>query len=148
MREAIVETRGIGAPYQTLIKFGESGPRIHIFWRGDADPDHHDHPADFWTFPLTSYVEEYLTGDGGIRFRLVRAFRLHRRRAEFAHRLWGRWGGTGLITVHGPVVTLVWWGRKRREWGFHVAGRGWVPWKEYVREKEEAARLDAGRAGA
>ncbi len=32
--------------------------RLHIFHRGDADPDCHDHPWDFWTFPLTSYVEE------------------------------------------------------------------------------------------
>ena len=32
--------------------------RLHIFHRGDQDPDHHDHPWPFWTFPLTSYVEE------------------------------------------------------------------------------------------
>lgn len=32
--------------------------RLHVFHRGDQDPDCHDHPWDFWTFPLTSYVEE------------------------------------------------------------------------------------------
>lgn len=32
--------------------------RLHIFHRGDQDPDCHDHPWDFWTFPLTPYVEE------------------------------------------------------------------------------------------
>jgi len=34
--------------------------RMHIFHRGDQDPDCHDHPWDFWTFPLRSYVEEVL----------------------------------------------------------------------------------------
>lgn len=34
--------------------------RFHLFHRGDADPDCHDHPWAFWTFPLRSYVEEVL----------------------------------------------------------------------------------------
>lgn len=34
--------------------------RFHIFHRGDQDPDCHDHPWGFWTFPLRSYVEEVL----------------------------------------------------------------------------------------
>lgn len=43
-------------PYMTRIWFGRL--RIHIFYRGDNDPDPHDHPWNFWTFPLTPYVEE------------------------------------------------------------------------------------------
>lgn len=43
-------------PYMTRYWFGRL--RLHIFHRGDQDPDCHDHPWDFWTFPLTSYVEE------------------------------------------------------------------------------------------
>lgn len=34
--------------------------RFHVFFRGDQDPDCHDHPWGFWTFPLRSYVEEVL----------------------------------------------------------------------------------------
>lgn len=109
-------------------------PRLHVMHRGDADSDCHDHPADFWTFPLTSYVEQVYTPGpmGGMSFRLVRAFRLHKRKAEYAHRIWGRWAGRGLAVKPGRIVTLIWWGAKRREWGFHVPGRGWVPWREYV----------------
>jgi hypothetical protein len=140
VREATVETRGVGEPYQTVVKFGSWGLRIHIFWRGDADADCHDHPADFWTFPLTSYVEEYRIPGHTLTYkRVVRAFRLHRRRAEFAHRLLGRWTGATEYDgspqidweTHEPVVSLVWWGKKRREWGFHTP-EGWVHWKTYT----------------
>ncbi|MER8503836.1 hypothetical protein [Mesorhizobium sp. M1142] len=43
-------------PFLTRVRIGRL--RLHIFHRGDADPDPHDHPWDFWTFPLTAYVEE------------------------------------------------------------------------------------------
>ena len=45
-----------GSPYMTRIWLGRL--RLHIFHRGDLDQDPHDHPWDFWTFPLTPYVEE------------------------------------------------------------------------------------------
>lgn len=135
MKEATVETLydrdGERSAYQTRVKCGRF--RIHIFWRGDRDPDMHDHPSDFWTFPLVSYVEEHRDSRGFPIFRVVRAFRLHRRRAEFAHRVVGRSVDGGVRTDAGPVVTLVWWGKKRREWGFHTAD-GWVWWKNYVKE--------------
>ena len=44
--------------YMTRLWFGRL--RLHFFHRGDADPDSHDHPWGFWTFPLRSYVEEVL----------------------------------------------------------------------------------------
>lgn len=146
MKEATVETRGLESPYQTVVKFGESGPRIHFFWRGDADDDCHDHPSDFWTFPLTSYVEEYRDREGRLRRRVVKAFGLHRRRAEFTHRLLGSHDGKyhplsimewaagfdrePIVGIR-PVVTLVWWGKKRREWGFHTP-KGWEFWRSYL----------------
>ena len=43
-------------PYMTRYWIGRL--RLHIFHRGDQDPDCHDHPWDFWTFPFTPYVEE------------------------------------------------------------------------------------------
>lgn len=43
-------------PYMTRVVLGRL--RLHIFHRGDADPDPHDHPWGFWTFPLTPYAEE------------------------------------------------------------------------------------------
>ena len=46
-------------PYMTRWWIGRL--RLHIFHRGDQDPDCHDHPWDFWTFPFTAYVEEVAT---------------------------------------------------------------------------------------
>jgi hypothetical protein len=137
VREAVVETRGVESAYQTVVKFGASGPRIHIFWRGDDDPNCHDHPADFWTFPLTSYMEAFLDSSGNMDVRVVKAFRLHRRKAEFAHLLLGRFGPTRAPRwdARSPIVTLVWWGKKRREWGFHTP-KGWVPWRTYTNTPE------------
>jgi hypothetical protein len=47
------------APYLTRFRIGRLC--LHIFWRGDNDPDCHDHPWGFWTFPLHAYVEEVVT---------------------------------------------------------------------------------------
>lgn len=101
-------------PYMTRVWIGRL--RLHIFHRGDADPDPHDHPWDFWTFPLTSYVEDVtvptfaeqtaLRRSGApivaIRMnrtthrRLVRAWRVHFRPATYAHRVLGRFSGEWL----------------------------------------------------
>lgn len=131
-------------PYLTRVILGRL--RVHIFHRGDADPDCHDHPADFWTFPLISYVEQFRDADGLLGRRVVDAFRLHHRRAEFAHRVIGRWNGARFpdeprfgryrrhprpVADNGQIATLVWWGKKRRDWGFHTAG-GWVDWRTYT----------------
>lgn len=127
-----------GSPYLTRVIVGRL--RFHVFHRGDIDPDPHDHPADFWTFPLVPYVEQYLTRDGRTGRRVVRAFRLHHRRAEFAHRVVGRWAGTELDARGGGVATIVLWGRKRREWGFHTRD-GWIDWRTYVARAAPAGSL-------
>jgi hypothetical protein len=139
MSEAQVVTlwggEGARTPYMTRVILGRF--RVHVFHRGDVDPDCHDHPADFWTFPLVSYVEEYVRADGGLAFRVVKAFRFHRRSAEFAHRVIGRWTGEWFNADAGQIATLAWWGKKRRDWGFHTA-RGWVPWRIYTDTPEAA----------
>lgn len=103
-------------PYLTRVWIGRL--RLHIFHRGDADPDPHDHPWDFWTFPLTAYVEEVANGDladsarqGAVRPRrfgdmlflpdrsvhparhiqIVPAWRWSHRAAEHTHRVLGRY---------------------------------------------------------
>ena len=41
-----------------------AGPfRFHVFVHGDRDPAPHDHPWNFWTFPLRGYYEEVVTFD-------------------------------------------------------------------------------------
>ncbi|TPN44892.1 hypothetical protein [Mesorhizobium sp. B1-1-7] len=96
-------------PYMTRIWIGRL--RLHIFHRGDADSDPHDHPWDFWTFPLTSYVEEVVTDAEAVdcdinllpgialktgfsrKRQIVRALHLHFRPATHTHRVLGRWSG-------------------------------------------------------
>lgn len=136
----------VPTPYKTDLQIGPFA--MHVFWRGDEDPDCHDHQMDFVTFPLVSYREEVLIfteGDARRRLerRVVKAFRFHMRRAEYTHRVTGRADDKSLAAVHDvkrPIVTLVWRGRKRREWGFWRVskdGYSWAfrPWKAYIAEK-------------
>lgn len=100
-------------PYMTRYWIGRL--RIHIFHRGDQDPDCHDHPWDFWTFPLTPYVEEVArqtaqkgdydenyakrsTDEFEVTRQVVPAWRLTFRRAEHCHRVLGHFSGTFFAT--------------------------------------------------
>jgi hypothetical protein len=131
---------------------------LHVFERGDADEDGHDHPFDFWTFPLTSYVEEVTVWDPlpvaveGSNYRrevrVVKAFRLHYRPAEYTHRVLGRRGelltgsggsmfGVEDVVVSGRIVTIVWTRPRGRPWGFLKLRDGrwcWQDWRKYVEE--------------
>lgn len=139
-------------PYLTRVWFGRL--RLHIFHRGDNDPDPHDHPWEFWTFPLTSYVEEVYVPEyrrpwdhkivsAQRRLELVERFKLHHRPATHCHRVLGGYYGldaysegkaTPMVDER-KVVTIVWRGKIGRKWGFLKNRSGvwcWVPWKEYV----------------
>src|SRR5690606_31155040 len=136
-------------PYMTRYWIGRL--RLHIFHRGDRDPDCHDHPWDFWTFPFTPYVEEVALPCGGFYEKvkqIVPAWRLTFRPATHCHRVLGRYVGpkprrdldlyaegrnlrAEELYVTRPVVTLVWRSADKRKWGFlkHRDGRWcWVHW--------------------
>ncbi len=98
---------------------------------------------DFWTFPLTTYFEKVYYGNLSIT-KEVRAFRLHRRDATHKHIVLGRSGWASPETR--KVYTIVWVGKKKREWGFWKESAGglgargfryFVPWREYVFGKED-----------
>ena len=131
--ERITESAGprAGMPYMTRLLWGRA--RLHVFHRGDLDPDLHCHPWSFWTFPLVSYLEEVKHETFAVPIlRRVDAFRLHYRPADFAHRVIGPCAGT-------KIVTIVWRSPKVRDWGFHLARSGtwhWVPWRAYVFRSE------------
>ena len=80
-------------PYLTryhLLSTPWGGLYLHHFHRGDQDPDPHDHPWDFWTFPLKSYWEhDMCPRTGACTWNLVRRLRWTRRRAEYAHMVLG-----------------------------------------------------------
>lgn len=134
------------SPYMLRLWVGRL--RLHVFFRGDLDPDCHDHPWDFWTFPLTPYVEEVAiarreTVAEGVeplpqRFDLirqvVRAFEWTYRPATHCHRVIGALDPKSLFRksatefayirddlriIEGKkIVTLIWRGKQGRSWGF------------------------------
>lgn len=144
-------------PYMTRFWFGRL--RFHIFHRGDADPDCHDHPWGFWTFPLRPYIEEVLeprietvwTHEGKVvrpyferRRQVLKAFRWHYRPATHTHRVLGLAVRSPHTTVDNHwsfesvanIPTIVWRERPSRAWGFtknDQTGKWcWVSWKTYV----------------
>lgn len=134
-----------GTPYMTRYWFGRL--RLHIFHRGDQDPDCHDHPWGFWTFPFRPYVEEVVelvVGKEPVkRLQVVPAFRWSYRPATHTHRVIGPWGGKQHdmwarqrpSVVSGSIPTLVWREHPSRKWGFLKSRDGqwcWVAWRDYV----------------
>lgn len=126
-----------GKPYMTRFVWGRY--RLHIFWTPDPGRDFHDHPWDFWTFPLRGYYEEAvnrLVLSGGKTYEqyqthFVPAFKWTFRKAEHLHRI--------VRPLHpkkfgGIIVTFVITSRERREWGFAKKRFGkwcWQHWREY-----------------
>lgn len=133
-----------GTPYMTRVWVGRL--RLHIFHRPDHDPDCHDHPWDFWTFPIWpphGYVEEVVDGDlaflarestvvAGSEFRvmqrdtrqkahrrqIVPALSVSYRAATHCHRVLGAWTGEGQHPY---------WGDKHRLSPSAIERHGWDP---------------------
>lgn len=156
------DEKGEDIPYMTRVWVGRL--RLHIFHRGDKDEDCHDHPWDFWTFPLTSYAEEVLHehrqthAAQGIKsapkffstFDVVKRFCWHFRKAEHSHRVIGKTTGKIVLQavengfkkrpeiVSGRIFTVVWLATEpRRKWGFWKNREGrwcWMGWRKYALE--------------
>lgn len=127
-------------PYMTRVLIGRL--RFHCFHRGDMDPDFHDHPWAFWTFPLTSYLEDVLHPDGILETHTVERFKFHYRPAEYRHRVlhaadqkFDEWGD--IIGKPKKILTIVWRGKECRKWGFwkptgEFMQYCFVKWRDYV----------------
>lgn len=133
------KTQGHLSPYRTAWQMWTPWGKlkVHLFHRGDMEKAWHDHPADFWTFPLTSYVEQPFDTETKLPqpYRLVRRFRLHKRKAEFAHRLIGKAVGPHGIDINGRIWTLVFEKHNHRRWGFWTGHRGfygWTYWEDHL----------------
>jgi hypothetical protein len=102
-----------GEPYLTrwFLCIGGWTLRLHKFHRGDDERAPHDHPWDFWTFPLRPYVEAVYEADldTGVRLNRVPARRWSFRPAEYRHIVLEPAAGVWTIVVTKP---------KRRAWGF------------------------------
>ncbi len=121
------DEEGASTLYLTRLHLGRMF--LHFFTRGDMDRCPHDHPWDFWTFPLTPYYEEVWRVYNGqvvcISDRQkVQRFRLHFRPATYIHRVLHPTSGK-------RIITLVWHSPKKRAWGFWF-GDGWVHHRDYI----------------
>lgn len=131
----------------------------HVFYRGDEDPDPHDHPWDFWTFPLSAYYEEVMDHEGTITLQLVPAWRWSFRSWAYTHRvMYPRYSAIdGACLVDNvaiperyrgpdalwPLHTLVWRSPYCKvTWGFWVLDR--INW--YVQSNPCTTGLIAGKS--
>jgi hypothetical protein len=109
--------------------------RLHKFWRGDDDRAPHDHPWNFWTFPLASYKEiterDIWWGGHDLEWRrevnVVKAFRLHKRPAKYRHIVIGRADDSTK-----PFWTFVITGKVVNKWGFWPEPWRFVPWRDWT----------------
>jgi hypothetical protein len=105
-----------------LAKNWLGGVYIHKIMRSDDDRALHDHPWKFTSFILDGeYTEITPECPEG---KLWKAGSMIKHEAEDAHRL----------VLDKPVWTLVFVGKKTREWGFY-AKDGWVHWRSYLNDK-------------
>lgn len=95
------------------------GLYLHNFVLGDDDRAMHDHPANHWSFLISGNY--YDVSPAGKVF--VPRFHPWYRRAEDPHRV-------ELIDGQ-PVWSLLFIGRRRRDWGFHCP-QGWRRWQDYL----------------
>lgn len=116
---------GNGGPYltvYTLVRWRRLSLCLHLFHRGDEDPDCHDHPFDFWSLILLGGYREHMhDGHRVTRGPLSVCYRAaaHRHRVE----LLGK-----------TCWTLILKRDVGREWGFWRDGV-FVPWRQYIADK-------------
>ena len=133
----------LDTPYLTRIWIGRL--RLHIFFKGDQDTDPHDHPWDFWTFPLVPYEERVLDRDLlSLTTQTVPAWRVTFRPATHIHRVLGPKPGPIARWLGLPLITLVWRGKTRRSWGFWSftsirpgRPRYWIRWDRYFAQQDQ-----------
>lgn len=124
-RTHLVNSEGVPYMRRWLLRHPWGNVRLHNIRRSDSDRALHDHPFDFVSLILWgAYVEHRpATADpcGPTFERRYRMGQLNRCVAEQPHRLELR---------EGPVWTLVFCQKKRRDWGFHSPD-GWVHWLDW-----------------
>jgi hypothetical protein len=112
------------SPYMIRYAFPRVGPVrmcLHVFHRSDAD-DLHDHP---WPFVSVILWRGYFEQCAGDRLKRKWPGMILIRPATHAHRV---------QLVDGKrAVSLVFMGRRVREWGFFTR-QGWKLWTKYFAE--------------
>jgi hypothetical protein len=107
------------------------GILLHHIGEPDNERDPHDHPWNFVSFIVKGGYREELHIYMGLLmhqrfFRYWKRFTWHKMDIEKAHRI---------IEVDPGTITLIFTGRRSREWGFWTPS-GWVKWNEYLPAQE------------
>jgi hypothetical protein len=108
------------------------GNYLHWIFTPDLDQDPHDHPWPFWTIVLRGGYDECRWK---IRPCCVQGSLEH---AEFSIHRWKRFSihkvdmdeAHQIFSIKPNTTTLVFVGRRRREWGFYTPD-GFVDWRKY-----------------
>jgi len=97
---------------------------LHCILRSDDDRALHDHPWLWCSILLRGRYVEHTINAGGIHVRQERrAGDVKISRPRRAHRVELVGGCCWTLFIIGPRV---------RNWGFHCAERGWVPWQTFT----------------
>lgn len=102
---------------------------LHRFYSHDVDPAPHSHPWK-WSVSLVltgGYIEERRCADGSIKVRTVKPFRLNFFGPNSYHRI--------SMLCGREVWTLFLAGPKFQSWGFMDPVRGFIPWRDRLRER-------------
>jgi hypothetical protein len=103
---------------------------LHLFHTPDYDPAPHSHPWD-WAVSLIlsgGYIEERLEEDGGAFLGVYKAPALNVIKSDTFHVITE-------LSPKAPTWTLFIVGPKNATWGFMVPKRGYVPWRDRLRER-------------
>lgn len=118
-----------GTEYLTRLRILQTpwfGVYLHDLSGVDKEPPH-DHPWDFYSFILKGEYSEqvhpapFVHLDIGKYRRTWKPLSWHKMEKEWAHRIFYVAPGT---------KSLIFVGKRTREWGFHVDGQ-WQPWHEF-----------------
>lgn len=128
-------TAADGSPYLTryyILKTRWLKVYLHQFHRSDEDRDMHDHPWNFMSIVLKSGYVEHLPES--IKLRKPGAIIRHCAEDRHFVKLLPQCRSPECISPEVEAWTLVFVGKKRREWGFHTQD-GWLHWREYLNRK-------------
>lgn len=119
-----------GDPYLDRLRLIQTpwfGVYLHHIHRPDRDPAPHDHPWWFASLVLAGGYVEAVVPDkqapgGGYFMRDRKRWSLRRLTRRNAHII---------VSITGPLWTLILVGPDRDQWGFWPGGH-YVPWRQYI----------------
>ena len=137
-----------GRPYLDRLRLAQTplfSVYLHRIHRPDADRDPHNHPWWFASLVLSGGYDETVWDNPQDYSQPLRDTRRQRVRGRFSLRTLNRRQAHRITDVRGVLWTLVLTGPRRSSWGFWTA-RGFVGWREYLKDQDEDAALWGGGA--